>query len=144
MEGGPHVSLEFSHGRGVSKKKSVGAGHYYVVAPKLGSIFTASSHKPFKHYSINPMWISNLLQQQKMSFASARLQYVLCAKGLPTHLCNLDLLIAEHRNYRLLKVKQASSLAMTGPHFKRRYYAVVEECWLPRQRDKNKNDNHAW
>ena len=101
--GAPHVSLEYSHGRGRSQKKSVCAGHYYVMCPKLGYIFQDATHNTFNHYNVNPLWITQLLQQSKISFISAREEFIRAAKGVAFHLRNLDTLVAEHRVLRMRK-----------------------------------------
>jgi len=71
------------------------------MCPNIGSIFQDATHKPFKHYNVNPLWITQLLQQSKISFASAREEFIRAAKGVAFHLRNLDTLVAEHRVLRM-------------------------------------------
>jgi hypothetical protein len=65
---------------------------YYVVCPKLGSVWTHSSKRAFKDYLVNAEWVWNLIQQEKVTMAVARSQIILTAKNLKRHLENLDVL----------------------------------------------------
>ncbi len=66
-------------------------GYYYLQCPKIGSIAWGGSVEPFADYLVNSEWIMNMLQQQKMTYESARSQLVKVAKALPRTLPAIDL-----------------------------------------------------
>lgn len=66
------------------------AGLYYVLAPKLGSVFTACEQQPYRDFPVSPEWIFNLVQAEKMEYTEARRELVRCGKGLVRRLGDLE------------------------------------------------------
>jgi hypothetical protein len=66
------------------------AGMYYVVAPKLFSLFTFSTKAPFSEFMVSPEWIFNLLQANKISYENAKRELIKCGKGLTRRLMDLE------------------------------------------------------
>jgi len=63
---------------------------FYISVPKIGSIFTESSVKLYHDILVNPDWVFNMLQQEKITVATAREVIIRCAKNVPRLLANLD------------------------------------------------------
>ena len=88
------------------------AGAYYCVAPKKGSVFRGGNIKPFLDFPVDPGWIFNLIEGDKIEYAEAKRELISCGKGLARRLCDLeawhkgkqDLLVAE-----MVKKAQAHS-----------------------------------
>ena len=66
------------------------AGLYYLTAPKKGMILCSSSIQPFRGFPVNPEWIFNLVESDKISYQNARKELVSCGKGLCRRLSDLD------------------------------------------------------
>ena len=77
------------------RKASDWSAFYYVVTPKIGSVFTHSSQRAFKDFSVNAEWVWNLLQQEKLTLETARAEILRGKKNLRRHYDNLDLLSKE-------------------------------------------------
>ena len=84
----PHVSRSFS----ASRQRAVGGNScfYYLQCPKIGVIYQSANIRPFDDYLVSGEWVFNMLQQNKMTLADARVEIVRSAKNLQRYLANLD------------------------------------------------------
>ena len=82
---------------GAREKKGAGPASvmFYCQIPKIGQLLCGGSHEPFHDYHINPEWITNLVQAEKITMNTARELYVRSAKNVVHHLQNLDRLQEE-------------------------------------------------
>ena len=74
---------------------------FYCQVDKIGQLHSAGSHSPFHDYHINPEWITNLLQANKITESTARRLYVQGCKNVVHHLQNLDRIVAERQQLAL-------------------------------------------
>ena len=107
--------------QGSSSKKGRAGMHstlYYVMAPKVGQVFSFSSLQPYKDFPVNAEWTWNLLQADKLTAKAAREEFVRGKKNLSRHLANLDVYMSElaardtatkiaERNLHIQKQKKA-------------------------------------
>ena len=91
---------------------------YYVMAPKIGQVWSSASSQPYKDFTVNAEWTWNLLQGEKVTAKAAREEFVRGKKNLSRHLMNLDVYMAElaarvtaakitERNVHIQKQKKA-------------------------------------
>ena len=93
----PHVSTECSK-RQHRRRATQQSGMYYVIAPKIGSLFTFSTMRPHHEFEVNAEWIWSLVATHKIELTAARRELVASGKNLSRHLQNMDVLIKERRN----------------------------------------------
>ena len=56
--------------RGANVAKASNRGHFYVWAPKKGSLHTESNYLPFRHYRVLGVWVDDLWSDAKLTHAS--------------------------------------------------------------------------
>ena len=114
-----------------NKKGSAAATLFYCSIPKVGKVTGCYSHDPFKDYHVNPEWITNLLQAEKVSASSAHALYLRAKKNLDHHIRNLKILAEEERMAaladRIALVQQTVQMQMRA--FK--VIPAVVDRWLP-------------
>ena len=93
----PHVSGESRH-RQHKRRAAQHSGMYYVVAPKIGSLFTFATMRPHYEFEVNAEWIWSLVASHKIELSAARRELVASGKNLVRHLQNMDVLIKERAN----------------------------------------------
>ena len=75
-----------------SNEASAAAGHYYLAMPKLGKVFMHWANvEPCDAYLVRDVWIHQFWQQNKMSSAAARGEFIKCKKMVRQHTENVDL-----------------------------------------------------
>ena len=113
---------------------------YYVVAPKIGSIFTFSTMRPHHEFEVNAEWIWSLVTLHKIELSAARRELVASGKNLLRHLPNLDLLVNERENAAIEElIKQRSiAIARMRKEFKKlpAVEAWMKELAVPQDRRK--------
>ena len=57
------------------------AGAYYCLAPKRGSVFRYGTIKRFLDFPVDPSWVFNMIEGQKMDYPEARRELVRCMAG---------------------------------------------------------------
>ena len=75
------------HGKWHSSSRSCASnsGMYYVVAPKIGQVFSFSTKEPFKQLAVGGDWTMNLLQGGKITTAKARVELIKSEESRQTH-----------------------------------------------------------
>ena len=91
----PHMKQERAGTKATQRRSCQLSAMYYVSAPKIGQVFSSASLQPYKQYGVNAEWVWNLLQQDKITIASARQEFIRGKKNLGRHLTNLDVLATE-------------------------------------------------
>ena len=61
----PHISGKGKWSTTRLRRSCSGSAHYYCLAPKRGQLFSEASIKPFVDFSVNPEWITSLVQAEK-------------------------------------------------------------------------------
>jgi len=88
----PHLSkAQYSHcsSRGRATAAAAAAGHYYVQAPKLSSIWTKTTHCVYTNWGLRPEWITQYWSQGKMSDAAAIAEYLRLKRDAKRHIQNV-------------------------------------------------------
>ena len=75
----PHIR-DSSWGRKVAKANWAGA--YYCLPPKLGSVYSHGTACRFHALSVDPRWIFNMIEREKMDYKSAKSELVKCGKDV--------------------------------------------------------------
>ena len=72
-----------SHEQRSQSGRSAGgyAGCYYILCPKVGSIFTGGSVERFKDFPVSPQWIVGLVQAKKLTFQAAHREMASCGRS---------------------------------------------------------------
>ena len=65
------------------------SGCYYIMAPKVGSIKTFSSVRPYKDFAVSPEWITGMVQAEKMEFEDELVEMTKCGKGYQRRVADL-------------------------------------------------------
>ena len=116
---GCHSAAVKARGRN-SNEVSAAAGHYYLAMPKTGKVFMHWANvEPWKQYNVRDQWIHQFWQQNKLSNAAARAEFVNCKKGIRQHTENVDLferLVREKEAERRRAVTAAALQQMTLPN----------------------------
>jgi hypothetical protein len=131
----PHRSDEglATRARGRAVSTAHHAGLYYVLAPKVGQLWSHGSAIPYEDFVVNPEWVTVLWQTKKLTDERAVEQYVFCKKDVKRHVDNV-------RYHQRLEHELAQSLRVTkvtqtlqAKLLRRRFVPAVEEVWLPQQ-----------
>ena len=120
-----------SPGNYEKKRSGAAALLFYCQVPKIGQIASGGSHTPFHDYHINPEWITDLLQSEKVTLAVAKDLYIKGGKNLRHHLGNLATLQYElnrERVARRVRLVEAACAAQLG---KFKTLPDVTDTWLP-------------
>jgi hypothetical protein len=64
---GIHPHVVANRARGNAFSGAVRHGHFYVVAEKVGTLFTWTNFVPFREYPVEAWWVDNLFRQEKLS-----------------------------------------------------------------------------
>ena len=76
------------HLPGMQVRASSGWGQiYYCMAPKIGVVYQAGTHQPFKHFPVRGEWPFSMLQAGKMTQKNCREQIIKSGRGI-VHLMN--------------------------------------------------------
>ena len=94
---GPHLSAE-SATRQHRRRAAQHSAMYYVLAPKIGSLFTYGTMRPHHEFEVNAEWIWSLVASHKIELSAARRELVASGKNLSRHVQNMDVLIKERGN----------------------------------------------
>ena len=125
---------------GANRGGTTWAACYYVLCPKVGSIFTAGSVEPFKDFPVSSQYIVNLVQAKKMTFKVAHSEMALCGRSF----CRVSQdLKAWERAQREL-VLQEKAVEEQKLHYQKnlrfKAFPMVQEWWSeatqPHQRRK--------
>ena len=83
----PHKSHKLAT---IGRRNTAGwAGCYYVLAPKVGSVFKAGSVRPLTDFPVRPDWVFNLVQAEKMEFKEAFDEMIACGSGFSRRMGDL-------------------------------------------------------
>ena len=105
----PHMK-DTLWGKKLSKGSSW-AGAYYCLAPKVGSVFRNGSVQRFRDFPVDPSWIFNMVEAQKISYMEAKEELVMCGKGLVRRLADLE---CWHKNKQDMLVRDLVSKAQSA------------------------------
>ena len=95
----PHVSSFISVNSRAQNAKW--AGCFYVVCPKLGSLFSHSTKEMFVDYTVAPGWVTQMLSAKKISLDVAQDLFVSCVGYVEPNLKALEV-IRQHRQRKLI------------------------------------------
>ena len=136
---GPHVAHE-DEKRKRKRRAASHSGMYYVIAPKIGSIFTHSTMTPHRDFEVNAEWIWSMVASHKIELSAARQELVGSGKNLVRHLQNLDVLEKEREKLAVEAImrERAHEIAKMRKAFKPmpRVDAWVRELAAPADRRK--------
>ena len=66
------------------------AGMYYVLCPKIGSVFSVGTKAPHKQFPVNPAWIMTMAAAGKFDIDDARSESAKIPSGISRRLADLD------------------------------------------------------
>ena len=139
FKGGPHISHE-DEKRKRKRRAAAHSGMYYVIAPKIGSLFTFSTMQPHHDFEVNAEWIWSMVASHKIELSAARQELVGSGKNLARHLQNLDVLEKEREKLAVQTIMQhrAAQIAQTRKASKPMpsVIAWVKDLSIPRDRRK--------
>ena len=108
----PHRASDMFFSASRSRAGSRGAGMYYLLAPKVGSIFSEGSKRPHKDFQVNPAWITAMLSASKMRVFHCRQEYIAQARDLTRLLDGLARYEKEKQNTRVQERLEADRRAL--------------------------------
>jgi hypothetical protein len=112
-------------------------GALYLSPYKIGSVFSASNRRMFSDYIIQPAWVMNLLQCNKITRESARSLIVQASQNVAKYLHDLDTLELEEQKMATAALSQQVLGALT--HLARPFHCLDEvEAW------KRQYEEHAF
>ena len=125
---GPHLSAESSK-RQHRRRATQQSGMYYVIAPKIGSLYTFTTMRPHHEFEVNAEWVWSLVALHKIELSAARRELVASGKNLTRHLQNMDVLIKERESEAIedLIQKRSAAIAKTRKAFKQ---IPLVDAWL--------------
>lgn len=105
------------------------AGAYYCLAPKRGSVFRHGTIRPFLDFPIDPSWIFNMIEGEKIDYQEARGELIQCGKGLVRRMADLECW-HKHKQERL--VDQMVSKAQTASRAQLKKFPrwPIVDAWL--------------
>ena len=115
--------------RGKKVAKANWAGAYYCLAPKRGSVFRHGTIQRFRDFPIDPSWIFNMIEGEKIDYLEAKGELIQCGKGLVRRLADLECW-HRHRQERLLDEMVARALAGSRAQLKPFPRWPFVDAWL--------------
>jgi hypothetical protein len=113
-------------GRGQGARvKAEAQGHYYVQAPKIGSIFTRSTWVKLRDWPVRASYVMTLWRQRKLSHDDARLEVIESRDRAHVWLSEIDKLAKEE--YAVRCARAAGDAVAAGPA---RPFRPAEGCEL--------------
>ena len=116
--GVPHTAAQAAR---VHRRRALQySGLYYVIAPKIGSLFTFSTMRPHHEFEVNAEWIWSMVALHKIELSAAREEMVSAGKNVCRHLQNLDVLEKEREKLAVARLisQRAKEIAKTRKAFK--------------------------
>ena len=129
----PHLR-ETLWGRKVARANWAGA--YYCLSPKRGSVYRHGSLERFVDFPVDPSWIFNMIEAEKIGYQEAKRELIQCGKGLSRRIADLE---CWHRHKQELLVAELVSKAQRhsrGQLKKFPRWPIVDE-WLTEVRKPN-------
>ena len=146
FQGSAAVKSKSCGANSVLRGSGVWCGCYYLLSPKIGSIFRSGSVRPYLDFGVKPEWIFNMVQAEKMSFAAAMQQMSLCGKGFTRYMQDLkawqsakeELQLADHVRrvqahhsasnfaFKVYPEVEAWKASVWQPHLRRKKFLVIE------------------
>ena len=114
----PHASAQAT--RQHRRRALQYSGLYYVIAPKIGSLFTFSTMRPHHEFEVNAEWIWSMVALHRIELSAAREEMVSAGKSVCRHLQNLDVLEKEREKLAVQRLisQRATEIAKTRKAFK--------------------------
>ena len=109
------------------------SGFYYLRAPKVGGIRSASSKEPFSGFPVRGVWVMNLIQGGKISLPDARAEVLKTGESVCRRLADVDRLIAADRELRL-RARMAEVQSALRSTQRRSATVAAVDAWLVRCR----------
>ena len=91
-----------------------------------GQVWAETNVEPYVAYHVNPEWITNFLQGNKISLETARKAYIRCAKGAETNLRNLACLERLEEERQIHDLECAVKLKLAPQYCAQKIYPEVE------------------
>jgi len=127
----PHTSVDCVKARGRAVKKAFDQGHYYLSVAKLGGILSGGNVTPNQSYPVNPEWVTQWWQQNKITSETAASEYVQCKRHVQKYLENLEYQEKAERHGKLAALKRKADEDTKFLMKKTRRLATVDEEFLP-------------
>lgn len=109
----------------VTGRRSVWCGAYYCQVEKFGHVFAAGSKVPFRDYLINPAWVLNLLQAEKISVEQARQAVLATCSNVSRHLHDLEIIAKELEQNRIRKLRSTAGKELCKTMYAFKRYQLV-------------------
>ncbi|MEC9336332.1 MAG: hypothetical protein VYC68_02405, partial [Candidatus Thermoplasmatota archaeon] len=122
--------IQACHARGRDSKAARDQGHFYVYAPKIGTIFVASSsYEPFTNYRVNGRWLDTLWSWGKLTHEQYEDLAIRVRLGAQRRV-GQKRFIEEHERQQAQRARQAEVEEALAPLRRPpRYFAAVDD-WL--------------
>ena len=88
-------------------------GALYCSSLKIGSIFSFSTREMFSGYLVQPTWLLNLLQADKISIADARRAILRTCQNVQKHLQDIDVIEQERSREQVEAIQRAAQQALS-------------------------------
>ena len=122
--GGKHVDIRRTVVDRRSAMTQVSRGAYYVTMPKNGQVTHWGRWIHGENYSIQPSWITTYVARGKMTFASAKLQYLMAVDRARFYIEGLDWIENKQREMALEKEIIREEIAIQ---------ANLQQIYMPRE-----------
>ena len=110
------------------------AGMYYLVSPKIGKVWSASSVPPFSGFPVSPEWVFTMLSAQKMEISDARVEIIAIGKGICRRLADLDRLEQARKEAAVEERVASLQAALAQAAFEFRRLPQVDDWFRAAQR----------
>ena len=105
------------------------AGAYYCLAPKRGSVFRAGSLRRFLDFPIDPSWVFNMIEGDKIGYKEAKGELIQCGKGLVRRIADLECW-HKHRQEGIIDEMVAKAQAASRARFREFPRVPLVDAWL--------------
>ena len=109
--------------------------HYYSQIPKRGSLWTSTDRPAHTQFHVKPSWILQLVENDKITVALAKDEYVLTCNDVQRNVANMDVILAA-RESRTIRSHQLA--------IRRELNAKVLPMRVPRGKDSFGRDVPWW
>ena len=116
---------------GTKSSSNASAGHYYLLMPKIGKLWSSGSVVPFRDFRVNPDHIMAFVQSGKMDPVDAMHQLLQTCKDPERHIKTLEYCKMKLRQQAAEQRVEERCKMLARDRHPRRIIPLVDEVFLP-------------
>jgi hypothetical protein len=124
---------DYAHGQrsGRSQQTATNQGKYYMLAPKIGQLYSLGDQKPHVHFEVPAMYVHKLWILNKVTDDVAKSEYLKCKINCKQNIDNLEYVCKLSKEHELTVRMAKVTAELKTSQLKSIYVREVEEIWDP-------------